>query len=312
MNITAKQVSDLREKTGAGMMKCKEALVECQGDFEKAVDFLRKKGLVSAANKSDRATSQGLVFMTTAPDFTTAAMLELNCETDFVARNEQFGALGKGMVQQVLTNKAIKTVADLDAAKLASGQTVEDGRKLLIAKIGENMTVSRFERFEIPAGKFGSYDTYIHGEGTLGVMVMIETGDAKSASCADVRAFAHDVALQVAAMKPLFVNRSEVPAAVVAREKDVILGQIKNDPKNANKPENVVAKITEGRIDKYYKENCLEEQMYIKDDTKSIKALGEEIGKKIGTTVRVAMFRRWTIGEKAAAPAAETACCGTC
>lgn len=312
MNITAKQVSDLREQTGAGMMKCKEALVECQGDFEKAVDFLRKKGLVSAANKSDRATSQGLVFVATSPDFSTAAMLELNCETDFVARNEQFVALGKSLVQQVLLSKTIKTPAELEAVKLPSGQTVEESRKLLIAKIGENMGISRFERFEIPAGKSGAFDTYIHGEGTLGVLVMVETGDAKAASSAEVRGFAHDVALQVAAMKPLYTNRSEVPASIVTREKDVIHGQIKNDPKNASKPENVVAKIVEGRIDKYYKENCLEEQMYVKDDSKSIKALGEEIGKKIGTTLRVAAFRRWTIGEKAAAPAAEASCCGNC
>ncbi|MFZ2958704.1 MAG: translation elongation factor Ts [Candidatus Ozemobacteraceae bacterium] len=315
MTISAEMVRDLREKTGAGMMKCKEALTNCNGDLEKAIDFLRKKGLASAEGRSGRATSQGLVMAALAADYRSAAVLEVNCETDFVARNEQFRDFGQTLLNLALNSQAIRSVSDLEAVALPGGQKVEEARKALIAKFGENMNVGRVERLEIAAGHHGILDTYIHGDGSIGVVVQIECDNDKYAQAPELKSFAHEVALQVAAMKPRYVNRAAVPADVVVREKDVVLGQIKNDPKNASKPENVMQKIVEGRIDKFYKESCLSEQLYVKDDSKTILVLAEEVGKKIGTKVSVVAFRRWMLGEKVTAPVAQpvdAACACSC
>ncbi|MBF0500322.1 MAG: elongation factor Ts [Candidatus Riflebacteria bacterium] len=314
MTISAEMVRELREKTGAGMMKCKEALKDCNGDLEKAVDHLRKKGLASADGKSGRATSQGLVMVALSSDQRTAAVMEINCETDFVARNEQFREFAQSVINVALANKGIHSVADLELASLSGGQKIEEARKALIAKFGENMKFGRVDRLEIPSGKHGILDTYIHGEGSIGVVVQVECENPKGVQAPEIKSFAHEVALQVAAMKPQYVNRSEVAPDVVAREKDVVMGQIKNDPKNAGKPENIMQKIVEGRIDKFYKESCLAEQLYVKDDSKTILALSEEIGKKIGTKVMVTAFRRWMVGEKTASPVAhaETSCACAC
>ncbi|MBF0545480.1 MAG: elongation factor Ts [Candidatus Riflebacteria bacterium] len=300
MMISAEMVRDLREKTGAGMMKCKEALTECKGNFEEAVDYLRKKGLASADKKSGRAVSEGLVFVQTTSDKRNAIILEINCETDFVARNDLFKNLSKDISNHLISHPEIKTIEQLEAAILSDGHKVEENRKNLIAKIGENVAIGRFERLSIPNGKYGTIDTYIHGDGKIGVVVQVECENQTVSSSNELSGFAHDVSLQAAAMKPYFVNRSEVPEATVNREKDVVLGQIKNDPKNANKPENILAKIVEGRIDKYYKENCLLEQLFVKDDTKTIQALSEDVGKKLGTKVTVTAFCRWTVGEQSA------------
>jgi elongation factor Ts len=299
MQITAQMVKELREKTGAGMMKCKEALQECNGNFEEAVDFLRKKGLASADKRSGRATSQGLVVPMTSEDRRTAVILEVNCETDFVARNDNFVAFADKLAKAVLNNPAIKTVADLEKATI-DGQPGEEYRKSMVANTGENMSFGRVERFEIGNGKFGLFDTYIHGDGNIGVLVQLETENAEAAQNAEALTIAHEIALQAAAMKPLYTLPEEVPAADLAREKDVILGQIKNDPKNANKPEDIVNKIVDGRLAKYYKEYCLNEQAYVKDDSKAIKDLTAELSKKIGSKVALVTFRRWALGEAGA------------
>lgn len=313
MEINAKMVSELREKTGAGMMKCKEALVQCKGDIEAAVDYLRKKGLASADGKSGRATSQGLVHPHLSADRRAAVLLEINCETDFVARNELFKDFISQLAQHALDTQKICTIADLDAST-HNGQKVEETRKSLIAKTGENITMGRLERIQVPNGKYGTFDTYVHGEGNIGVVVQLITSTPAIAANEEVKHLAHEIALQAAAMKPRYTDRTEVPVADIQREKEVILGQIKNDPKNANKPENILTKIVDGRIDKFFKEYCLVDQTYVKDDTKSIQDLCNELGKKLGGTITVGTFRRWVLGERPAAtetPKAE-ACCACC
>lgn len=313
MEITAKMVSELREKTGAGMMKCKSALVECKGDIEAAVDYLRKKGLASADGKSGRTTSQGLVYPHLSADRRSAVLLEINCETDFVARNELFKDFISQLAQHALNTPKICTIGDLDAST-HNGQKVEETRKGLISKTGENITMGRLERIQIPNGKHGTSDSYVHGDGNIGVVVQLLTSTPAIAASEEVTHLAHEIALQTAAMKPRYTDRTEVPAADIQREKEVILGQIKNDPKNANKPENILTKIVDGRIDKFFKEHCLVDQSYVKDDTKSIKDLCDELGKKLGGTISVCTFRRWVLGERPAAtatPQAE-ACCSCC
>ncbi len=314
MEITAKMVSDLREKTGAGMMKCKEALVECKGDLGKAVDYLRKKGLASAEGKSGRATSQGLIKAAVSSDQKTAAILEVNCETDFVAKNEHFQELTTKLLDLILSKPEITDVESLQKAVLPDGQKADDARKALVSKTGENMTFGRCERLVITTGSHAIFDTYIHGEGKIGVVIQVECPDQKAAQSDQVRSFAHEAALQVTAMKPRYVSRNDVPPAELQHEREIVLGQIKNDPKNANKPENILTKIVDGRLDKFFKEFCLLEQVYVKDDTKTVGALTDDLSKAFGGPVRIIGFRRWALGEKAAsaAPAAEKTCCASC
>lgn len=310
MDITAKMVSELREKTGAGMMKCKEALIECKGNFDEAVDYLRKKGLASADNKAGRAASQGLITAKTTPNRRTAVLLETNCETDFVARNAEFVAFTGKLADAVLDDEALGTLPALTAHTIG-GQKVEDTRKALVAKIGENIQLGRVQRLTAP--ETGVFDTYIHGEGKLGVVVQINCGTADLARQPETVGLAHEIALQVAAMNPFFPTRNEVPAPILAKEKEIVLGQLQNDPKNAKKPQNILAKIVEGRMDKFFKERCLVEQLYVKDDSKTIQDLLNEFGKQHGSTVTVAAFWRWAVGDRPAeTPAAccASACCG--
>lgn len=296
MQITAQMVKELREKTGVGMMKCKEALKETDGDIQKAIDFLRKKGLASASKRSGRATSEGLVFPLTSKDRRIATIVEINCETDFVARNDDFTAFTKEIAQTIISNPAIKDVETLQSASI-NGKNIDEHRKEMIAKIGENITFGRIERFEIPQNSFGLFDTYIHGEGNIASLVHVSCDSKETETHAETLNFAHEVALQAAAMKPLFTTREEVPTETLTREKEVIEGQIKNDPKNSSKPAEIVNKIVEGRLAKYYKENCLVEQSYIKDDSKTIAKLAEEFSGKAQGKINVVTFRRWSTGE---------------
>ncbi|MBF0406839.1 MAG: elongation factor Ts [Candidatus Riflebacteria bacterium] len=318
MIISAEMVRELRDKTGAGMMKCKEALTSCNGNIEEAVDFLRKKGLASADKKSGRAVSQGLVSITLTPDRRNGVILEVNCETDFVAKNELFIDLCNSLSKYLLAHPEVTEISKLETVTLPDGHKVEEVRKNLIAKIGENIAIGRFAHLTIPQGKHGIIDSYIHGDGALAVSTIVECGTAEAAKSTDLIDFSHNVALQIAAMKPEFVGRTDVPAKIVERERDVVLGQIKNDPKNASKPENILQKIVEGRIDKFYKDSCLLEQLYIKDDSKNINAIAEETAKKIGTTVKIVAFNRWNVGEKSSQPTEEKTeeksccCCESC
>lgn len=317
MEITAKLVKDLRDQTGAGMMKCKEALTECKGNFEEAVDYLRKKGLASADKKSGRATTQGLIIPMISADSKTGVMIELNCETDFVARNEVFKTFATEISTTVLKNPAIDNVEKLQSAKLSNGETAEDFRKAQIAKIGENIIFGRLERCEMPQDTHCVADSYIHGDGKIGVLVQLKVSASEMTSKQSIKDLAHDIALQIAAMRPRCIDRSGFTTADLDRERDVIMGQIKNDPKNSNKPPEILHKIVEGRLDKYFKEFCLLEQTFIKDDTKNIQKLIEETAASTGAKIEIHSYRRWEIGEKAREEASNCCsdsheCCACC
>jgi len=315
MEISAKMVSELREKTGTGMMKCKEALIATKGNFNEAVDYLRKKGLASADNKAGRAPSQGLITAKVSEDRRVAALIETNCETDFVARNIEFVTFTNKIIDALMANPDLDSAASLSTSVLPGGAIVEDARKGLVSKTGENISIGRAKRLAVKPGAQGLFDTYVHGDGKIGVVVQLGCSSAQIASRPEVVALAHDVALQVAAMNPLFPTRNEVPENVIAKEKEIILAQLQNDPKNAKKPENIINKIVEGRLDKFFKERVLIEQAYVKDDTKSIQDLLTDAGKQLSGTVTISSFCRWAVGERLAgvpAAAAEGACCAGC
>ena len=271
--ITAAIVKELRERTGAGMMDCKKALVATEGDMEKAIDFLREKGLSQAAKKAGRVAAEGAVASYISADEKVGVIVEVNCETDFVGQNENFQALAKAIAEQV----AVSNPADVDAllASEMDGKAVKDVVTEAIAKIGENISVRRFARFESAEGKVYSY---IHGGGKIGVLVDMKGGDAE---------LGKDIAMQVAAANPQYLNRAEVPAAELDREKEVLTEQARNE----GKPENIIEKMVIGRINKYYKEVCLVDQLFIKDDeltiTKLLKARNAEVTR----------FARFALGE---------------
>ena len=256
MAFTASDVKDLREKTGCGMMDCKKALTEADGDMDKAIEILREKGMAKAVKKSSRIAAEGLVDIVVENGI--GAMIEVNSETDFVAKNEEFVNMVKDFAKQVITENP----ADVDAllASTIGGVNVKDILTEKIAKIGENMNVRRFARFE------GNVVDYIHMGGKIGVMVKVEADLAN----AQAVAAAKDAAMQIAAMNPLYMDKSVVPAEDVEKEKNIILAQIKEDPKNASKPENILEKMVEGKINKFFEENCLLQQKFVKDDKVSV------------------------------------------
>jgi len=254
--ISAAMVKELRERTGCGMMDCKKALSEANGDMDKAIDILREKGMAKAVKKSGRIASEGLVDIVV--DGNVAAMIEVNSETDFVAKNDEFVQMVKDFAGLVIKENP----ADVEAlsALTIDGVTVQDVLTEKIAKIGENMNLRRFIRFE------GNVVPYIHMGGRIGVMVKVEA----DLSDANAVAAAKDAAMQIAAMNPAYLDKSVVPAEDIAKEKSIILAQIKEDPKNANKPENILEKMVEGKINKFFEESCLLQQKFVKDDKVSV------------------------------------------
>ncbi|MFA7636729.1 MAG: translation elongation factor Ts [Monoglobales bacterium] len=258
--ITAAAVKELRETTGCGMMDCKKALSETNGDMDKAIEWLREKGLAAATKKAGRIAAEGLVFADVYEDNKVGVVIEVNSETDFVAKNEDF----KNFVSTLAGVVAKENPADVDALKAltypGSDITVEEMLREKILTIGENMNIRRFVRYE------GDVVTYIHGGGRIGVMVKVEADLSNSAS---VEA-AKDAAMQIAAMNPTYMDKSVVPAEDIDHEKNIILAQIKEDPKNANKPENILEKMVEGKINKFFEENCLLQQKFVKDDKVSV------------------------------------------
>lgn len=271
--ITASMVKELRETTGAGMMDCKKALTEANGDMEKAVDILREKGLSQAAKKAGRIAAEGAVVSYVAEDGKVGVIAEVNCETDFVGHNENFQALAKSIAKQI----AETAPADVDAllATEMDGKAVKDIVTEAVAKIGENISVRRFERYESAEGKVYSY---IHGGGKIGVLVDIKGGDDE---------LGKDVAMQVAAANPAYLERSEVPASELEHEKAVLAEQARNE----GKPEAIIEKMVVGRINKYYKEVCLVDQEFIKDGDITISKLLKSKG------AEVARFARFQLGE---------------
>ena len=274
-DISAKQVNELRQRTGVGMMKCKDALVKTNGDMEAAVTLLREQGLAAADKKANRIAAEGAIAIATVGDVT--AMVEVNAETDFVAKNEKFVTFANTIAEIA----AKENPADLEALMAMEypgfGGTVEDKRKDMILVIGENINVRRFARME------GACSSYIHDKGRIGVIVKF----TEPASCGKF------VAMKVASMAPKYLDRTQVPAEDVEKETEIIIAQIKNDPKNANKPENIIKeRMVPGKLEKFYAANCLVDQEYFIDDSKTV-------GKFVASegSARIVDFVRFERGE---------------
>ena len=273
MNITASMVKDLRTQTGAGMMDCKKALVEAEGDIAKAVDILREKGLSQAAKKASRVAAEGAVGSAVSEDGKTGTILEVNCETDFVGTNEDFRNLAASIADQILAVNPADVEALLDSE--IDGKKVRDLVTEAVAKIGENISVRRFVRYESAEGKVYSY---IHGGGKIGVLVEMIGADDE---------LGKDIAMQVAAANPSYLDRTQVSRAEIDHEKEVLAVEARNE----GKPENIIEKMVIGRINKYYKEVCLVDQEFIKDGDLTISKL---LKSKNASVVR---FARYQLGE---------------
>ncbi len=278
--ISAQMVKELRDKTGAGMMDCKKALQENDGDVEKSLDWLRQKGIAKAAKKVGRATSEGLVTVAAAGSVT--AMASVCCETDFVARGDQFTAFANSVSQLVLD----KNPADVAALEAVLGDELQNQ----IAIIGENMTLGAFARYDVAATS--AVGVYVHANNKLGVMVEIACGKAESATSEAVTALAKNVAMQIAAANPIAVDPSTLDADVIEREREVYRQKATEE----GKPANILEKIVEGAVKKYYKEVCLLEQPFIRDDKKTIADVVREAGKEVGDEVKVVRFNRIQLG----------------
>lgn len=283
--ITAKSVKELRERTGAGMMDCKKALTETNGDIDKAIEFLREKGLAAAAKKAGRVAAEGLVKTYITEDNKTAGIVEVNCETDFVAANDQFVSFADKLAKMV-TETSSTTVDELLAEKYEGEKTVKEALTELIATLGENMTVRRFKKVSVEKG---AVQTYIHGGGRIGVVVELGC-ETESPVLAEV---AKEVCMQVAAANPLFLSKEDVDNEALEKEKDVYRAQALNE----GKPEKIVEKMVMGRIQKYYKEVCLLEQVWVKDGDKTITKFVEEKAKEVGSPITVNSFVRFERGE---------------
>ncbi len=288
--ITAKMVADLRTQTGCGMMDCKKALSESNGDFDAAVKFLREKGLAVAAKKASRIASEGVVDILVSEDGKTAAMIEVNAETDFVAKNEKFLDFVKGLLKTIIATKPADVEELLTKSFLDTEMTVEAKLKDMIFTIGENMNIRRFLVVE------GVLTSYIHGKGSTGVIVKFEA-DEKAVANEGFAAFAKNVALQVAAMPVLYLDKASVPEKDLEEEKSVILAQLNNDPKNANKPAQILEKMVVGKLGKFYEKNCLLEQAYIKDDKISVGKYVADAAKEFGGDIKVVGYFMYEKGE---------------
>ena len=280
-------VKELRERTNAGMMDCKKALVNSDGDMDKAIDWLREKGLAQAAKKASRVAAEGVVTQYVTPCGCTGVIVEVNCETDFVAKTDNFMNFANNVAKHI----AMANPANLD--ELLAQKFVDDESKTIAdliseatVAIGEKISVRRFARYETE----GVVSTYIHMGGKVGVMVEVAT-DAKDSDA--VKEFAHDLALQIAAAKPEAVRREEVDASKLEKEKEILRAQAINE----GKPEKIVDRMVEGRIEKYYKEVCLLDQQFVKDGDKTIKGLMAEVAKAAGCTLDIVRFARFERGE---------------
>ena len=288
MSFTAKDVQALRERTNVGMMDCKNALVEADGDMEKAIDILREKGLATAAKKSGRIAAEGVIGVYSEEN--ASALIELNCETDFVGNGPEFKALANQIAKTVVVNKP----ADLEAllaGTIADGTlSVEDSIQELFLKLRENLQLRRFVLVE------GTAVSYIHGGGSVGVLVSFDTDAADND---EFIAMGKNIAMQVAAMNPTYLDAESVPAEVIEKEKAINLVQMNDDPKMANKPEQVKEKIVEGKIKKFYTEVCLLDQTFVRSDLfeGSVKGYVADVAKKLGANIKITGFNRFAKGE---------------
>jgi len=288
MAITAEQVKALRDRTGAGMMDCKTALTEAGGDVEQAIDILRKKGLAQAQKKAGRSTNEGLIASLVTNEARVGVLVEVNCESDFVARTDDFQALMRDTAAAV----AAAGPAANDAWLKDPHGPVQPLVAAAIGKLGENMAVSRFVRFETATGHIGQY---IHLGGKLGVMVEVEGGDASVYAKDEFRTLVKEVAMQVAAASPVYASRDEVPADVLEREKDIYRAQMAGQ----NKPANVVEKIIEGKLGAFYQQVVLPDQASIRDPKMTVAQVVAAASTSIGADIRVKRFARIKVGETA-------------
>ncbi len=293
MAVTAAMVKELREMTGSGMMDCKKALAATDGDMDKAVEFLREKGLAGAEKKAGRIAAEGVVTSAVTEDQKKAVLVEVNSETDFVAKNEKFLTFVGDVAEQALNSDA----ADLDAFMAEKWDkdpqlTVKDELSTQISIIGEKLSIRRFQKVEEPNGFVASY---IHGGGKIGVLVDVETNVVND----EVKEMAKNVAMQAAALKPAYTDRSDVSEDFLEHEKDIFMAQIQNDPNESSKPEKVINGIIQGRINKELKEICLMDQVYVKaeDGKQSVSQYVDKVAKDNGADIKIRSFVRYETGE---------------
>ena len=286
MAVSAKDVMELRRQTDCGMMECKKALTQADGDFEKAIEILREQGLATASKKAGRIAAEGMVYAVSFPNC--AVVVEVNAETDFVAKNDKFVEFTKNLAA-VVAEQNPADVEALMACKMDDG-TVDDALKALILVIKENIKVRRFARYD------GHCAAYVHGGGTHGVIVKFETSDDVAAK-AEFAAFGKDIAMQIAAANPSYLNEAAVPAETIAKEKEIILAQMANDPKTANKPDAIKEKMAIGKLGKFYKENCLVDQAFIKDGNMDVKKYVADTAKALGGDIQIAAYTYFIKGE---------------
>jgi len=293
--ISMELVKQLREMTGAGMLDCKKALEEANGDIEKAKEILRKKGLAKAAKKASRETKEGLVVA--VGDSKKGVLLEINCETDFVARNDLFQSYARQIAELIakedkFKNVGLGNVEELKKTEIESGKDVDTFVKEAIAKIGENIQIKRFARFDAE-GDNKLIATYIHPPGRIGAMVEVECEPAQLCEKPEVQELVKDILLQIAAMRPEYLSVEDIPQEVIQKEKEIYMEQAKQE----GKPEHILERIAEGKLKKFYQEKVLLEQPFIKEDKKSIKKLIDEVSKQLGGKVKVTRFVRFELGQ---------------
>ena len=277
MAITAQDVKALREKTGAGMMECKKALTECNGDISEAEKYLKEKGLAAVAKRAERATSEGRLFV--RQEGNKIALVELTCETDFVANNADFIAAGEKMLDITLANGYTKVEAE--------HETILEPLKV---SIRENMKVAKVEIVEIPADSIGSF--YVHSDKKTGAIVVIKGSTAEA-----VKTFAYDCCLHIAAFTPAYTSKKDVPESYIADQKEIFKAQMDQDEKMASKPDNVKEGILQGKVNKHLAEICFEDQMFVKDDKKTVTAKLAEVGKEAGATLSFATAKLFVLGK---------------
>lgn len=286
MNFTAKDVAALREKTGCGMMDCKKALTESNGDMEKAIDFLREKGLAAAVKKAGRIAAEGVAFAVTSDCGKVAVVVEVNAETDFVAKNAEFQAFVKACADAIIYENPADVETLLQCKAHGSEQTVDALLKEKILTIGENIKVRRFARYE------GPVTSYVHGGGRIGVIVKFDTTE-EIAATEGFKTYAHNIAMQIAALNPEFLDEASVPAERKEKEKAILTQQIVDE----GKPQNIAEKIVTGRLQKFFKELCLVDQQYVQDSKLTVSQYTENVAKELGGEIKIAAYTRFEKGE---------------
>ncbi len=289
-SFTAKDVAALRERTSCGMMDCKKALTEAEGDMEKAVDLLREKGLAKQAKKAGRIAAEGMVYACVDDERKCGVCIEVNAETDFVAKNADFISFVEACAKTVAENNPADVEALSQCTISGSDLTVAAMLTEKVLTIGENINIRRFQRYD------GITTSYVHGGGKIGVLVRFETSDEIAAKD-EFKAYAKDVAMQIAAVSPQYLCPEQVPAEVVDKEKAILTEQLANDEKNKGKPAAIIEKIVAGRISKFYEEVCLLNQVFVKDNELTVTKYTDKVAKELGGEITIAEFVRFEKGE---------------